>query len=184
MSMFEHVSVFLSFIYALGLTRLLESFTDLVNARDRVRWSGLHLAWMLAIALSLFFNWFDLFKLHDLTSWPLNLVLLLFAQGLAQYFACSFASVNVGEGQVDMPALYEQRRRLFLSAGILIGVFAFIRLWAGWGTERLAVGTLIAVGGVLARLVALFARSRIVQWAAVTAQLMLLIGFLVHSWST
>lgn len=191
MTMFEHVSVFLSFVYAMGVTRILESFTDLVNARGRVKWSGLHLAWMLAIALSLFVNWFGLFKLHELTSWPLHVVLLLFAQAVVQYFACSFVSVKVDEdGEVDMPALYEHQRELFLSAAILIGVIALIRIWTGSGTANDAiikvsdVGSVIVVVGILARLVALFARSRIVQWAAVTVQHGLLIGFAVHYWST
>ena len=38
--------------------------------------------------------------------------------------------------------------------------------------------------GILARLVALFARSRVVQWAAVTVQLALIIGSLVQYWAT
>ena len=188
MSMYEHVSVFLSFVYAMGVTRILESVTELVNARERVKWSGLHLAWMLAIAVSLFVNWFDLFKLHDVTSWPLHMVLLLFAQGIAQYFACSFVAVKVGEdGPIDMPALYEHQRELFLSAAIVISVIAVIRVWTGSATanaELLTVGPLIVVGGILARLVALFARSRVVQWAAVLVQLTLIIGYLVHYWTT
>lgn len=189
--MFEHVSVFLSFIYAMGITRILESVTDLVNARDRVRWSALQVAWMLAVVLGLFATWFDLFKLHGLTSWPLPVVLLLFGQGLAQYFACSFVSVKVEEeGLVDMPAAYENQRALFLSAAIFIGVIALVSVWTGLGlpanTPRdvMTVGTLIIVGGILARLVALFGRSRGVQWAAVTFQLALLVGYLVNYWAT
>jgi len=187
--MFEHVSVFLSFVYAMGLTHLLESFTKLLNARKRVKWSGLHLAWMLAISLSLFVNWFGLFRLHDVTSWPLHVVLVLFAQGLAQYFACSFVSIGVDDnGQIDMPALYEHQRELFLAAGILISLFGIIRVWSGSAVSPtttgsfLTIGTLFNAGGILTRLVAMFARSRVVQWIAVIAQFALLGGFLGLYW--
>lgn len=191
MTEFEHISVFLSFIYAMGVTRILETCTDLVNARKRVRWSGLHLAWMLSITLSLFVNWFSLFDLRDLASWPLHAVLLLFGQGVAQYFACSFVSVKVDdEGQVDMPALYEDQRGLFLSAAILITVFGMIRIWThaasppAAAAAMLTVGTLLNAAGIAARLVALFARSRVLQWAAVTAQFALLMGYLVRYWTS
>ena len=190
MSMFEHVSVFLSFVYAMGLTHLLESFTNLLNARERVKWSGLHLAWMLAVSLSLFVNWFGLFRLHDVMAWPLHVVLVLFAQGLAQYFACSFVSVKVEEdGLVEMPALYKHQRELFLAAGILISFFGIVRVWTGSAVAPttpgavLTIGTLINAGGIVTQLVAMFARSRVVQWAAVTAQLAILVGFLVRYWS-
>ena len=41
MSVFEHVTALLSFVYALALTHLLARIAELIVARDRVRFSGL-----------------------------------------------------------------------------------------------------------------------------------------------
>lgn len=189
--MFEHVSVFLSFVYALGLTHLLASVTDLLNARDRVKWSVVHLGWMLAIALSLFINWFGLFRLHTLTEWPLRLVLLLFVQGLLQYFTCAMVAVRVEpEGVVDMPAAYERQRRLFLAGAIALGAIALVRAWAAGSVgiavagSALLLSTSVNAGGILTRLVAMFTKGRLLQLAAVALQLALLTTFLALSWKS
>jgi hypothetical protein len=43
--MLEHTAALLSFVYALALTHPLSSVTDLVLARERVRFSGLQAMW-------------------------------------------------------------------------------------------------------------------------------------------
>jgi hypothetical protein len=116
-------------------------------------------------------------------------VLVLFAQGLAQYFACSFVSVKVEEDVlVEMPALYKHQRELFLAAGILISFFGIVRVWTGSAVAPTTP----------ARLDDRYSNQRrrhrhtagrhvrtvpVVQWAAVTAQLAILVGFLVRYWS-
>jgi hypothetical protein len=55
--MFEHVTILLSFVYAIAMTHLLSSATELVLARDRVRFSGLYVLWMLNALLILLVNW-------------------------------------------------------------------------------------------------------------------------------
>jgi hypothetical protein len=55
--MFEHVTLLLSFIYAIAITHLLGSATELILARDRVRLSGLLIAWMVCALLLLVTNW-------------------------------------------------------------------------------------------------------------------------------
>jgi hypothetical protein len=146
---------------------------------------------MLAITLSLFINWFGLFRLHTLTEWPLRLVLLLFIQSLVQYFTCALVSVRVeAEGVVDMPAAYERQRGLFLAGAIILSAIALFRAWAAGSVgiavagSALLLGTSFNVGGILTRLVALFAKARALQLAAVAIQLALLFTFLALSWKS
>jgi hypothetical protein len=60
---FEHISVLLSFVYALALTHLLSSATELMIARRRVRFSGLYAVWAVNAAALLMSNWVALYTL-------------------------------------------------------------------------------------------------------------------------
>jgi hypothetical protein len=46
---FEHVTILLSFVYAVALTHLLSSATELLIAGKRVRFSGLYAVWVLNV---------------------------------------------------------------------------------------------------------------------------------------
>ena len=54
--MFQHITVLLSFVFAIALTHLLSSASKLILARDRVRFSGLHALWMLNALMVLLIN--------------------------------------------------------------------------------------------------------------------------------
>ena len=58
--MFEHVTILLSFVYAIALTHLLSTTTELVLAGKRVRFSALYAAWMFNAILLLLNNWIAL----------------------------------------------------------------------------------------------------------------------------
>jgi hypothetical protein len=120
--MFEHVAMLLSFIYALAVTHLLASATELIIARDRVKVSGLQAAWMAAALLGLFGNWLQLWPLRAISHWTLTDVTLLMVTAMVQYFTCSLVAVRVErEGPVDMQAFYLRQRPMFLSAfGVLL----------------------------------------------------------------
>ena len=56
----EQVTLLLSFIYVIALTHLLSSTTDLVIARDRVRFSPLLALWMFISFVALISNWLSI----------------------------------------------------------------------------------------------------------------------------
>ena len=107
--MFSHVSVLLSFVYAIAITHLLTSATELVWARDRVRPSWIQVAWMVNALLALFLNWIGMWFLNARASWDVPELVIVFTAALIQYFTCSLISIRVrDEGPVDMPAFFKE----------------------------------------------------------------------------
>ncbi|MBS0359731.1 MAG: hypothetical protein JSR98_00005, partial [Proteobacteria bacterium] len=154
--MFEHITVLLSFIYAIAITHLLSTTTELILARDRVRVSWLLLGWM-AVALVLpVENWLSFAPLQTLKHWTLNEALLQFGTAFVQYFTCSLVSMRVEkEGVVDMPAFFARQRPVILGAVLALGLAAMIGDYldrnisglapGAWIGEELLVGTMCLV---------------------------------------
>jgi len=123
--MFEHVQLLLSFVYALALTHILASATELVLARDRVRFSGIHALWMVTAVFLLVSNWMALYAISRIQDWSVPQVALLFATAVAQYFTCSLVSPRVVHAhETDMAAFHERHR------GVISISFASLSLMA------------------------------------------------------
>ncbi len=184
--MFDHVTVLLSFVFAFALTHLLSSTTELVVARDRVRFSGLHALWMLNALVGLLVNWLSLWGLSILKRWTVADVLLQFVPALIQYFSCSLVSIRPeANGPIDMPAFFERQRPMVAAAfaaqmiGSMIQNYIYRDSTAGiggadWIWENLLVSPMLA-----AALIAGWAEPRWLQWAAGSAMLVLESYFLV-----
>src|SRR5919206_2353348 len=103
--MFQHVTVLVSFIFAIALTHVFSSASQLILARERVRFSWLLSVSMLNAAAGVIINWLGLWSLQNLKSWSLNEVLLQLGWVIPNYFSCSLVAMPVGEnGLLDMPA--------------------------------------------------------------------------------
>lgn len=74
--MFQHVTVLVSFIFAIALTHVFSSASTLVLERERVRFSWLLAVSMLNAALGVIINWLSLWELQNLKHWSLTEVLL------------------------------------------------------------------------------------------------------------
>lgn len=62
--MFQHVTVLVSFIFAIALTHVFSSASQLILARERVRFSWLLSVSMLNAALGVIINWLGLWDLQ------------------------------------------------------------------------------------------------------------------------
>jgi hypothetical protein len=110
---FEIVVTLLSFVYALGLTHLLQFLSDLVIARRRVRLSFVHLMWTVLAFGLLVNNWLALMPLRE-TELSGELVAVMFGFAVVQYFCCSLVSPRVpDEGPVDLAAYEESHGRYY-----------------------------------------------------------------------
>ena len=129
--MFSHVSVLLSFVFAIAITHLLTSATELIWARDRVRVSWLQALWMFNALLALLVNWIGMFFLSARPHWNAAEIVINFAAAVIQYFTCSLISLRVGEdGAVDMPAFYaRQRPAIFIAFAAIVAVNLFQNWW-------------------------------------------------------
>jgi len=185
--MFEHVTVLLSFIFAIAITHLLTSATELVWARDRVRFSGLHALWMFIALETLLIDWIGYWELSTIKHWSVVEVVIQFVATTIQYFTCSLLSLRPAEeGTVDMAAFFErQRRPVFMAFIGLILVSMFQNYWdrdtatsAGpmvWIYADLLVGSML-----LPLLIAGWAKWRWLQWIAAVAMLCLVSSFLLN----
>jgi len=184
--MFEHTAMLLSFVYALALTHLLSSVTNLILDREQVRFSGLHATWMLIAFLLVFVNWLQIWPLRAIHHWSLFDVSLLFAMAVVQYFTCSLVSIKVERGEpVDMVAFHARQRPALHAAFFALVVLAMVLNYAerdqsagldrsAWITEDLLVLPMLVV-----ILLSAFARPTWLRWLSAVAMIGLSIVLLV-----
>ena len=184
--MFEHITLFLSFIYAIAITHLLSSATELILARDRVKVSWLLLGWMAAALQLLVINWLSFAPLSAVKHWTLGDALLQFTEAFIQYFTCSLVSMRVDkEGVVDMPAFFARQRPVILSAVLALGIDASIGNYLNRDVSGLRpdawIGQDMLIAGLnLVLLLAIFIRASWVQALSVITMLVAFAYFLVQ----
>ena len=170
--MFEHVTLLLSFVFAIALTHLMSSATELIQERRRARFSGLHALWMLNALVGLLVNWLGIWGLNILKRWSVADVMLQFAMAAAQYFTCSLISLRPPPGEpIDMGAFFERQRPVFLGAYAALMLISMLQNWVyrdttsglpsnAWITEELLCAPMLAA------LLIAQAKPRILQWAS------------------
>lgn len=184
--MFEHITLFLSFIYAIAITHLLSSATELILARDRVKVSWLLLGWMALALLLLIINWLSIAPLATIKHWTLGQALLQFLEAFIQYFTCSLVSMRAEkDGVVDMPAFFARQRPVILTAVLALGVDTFVGNYLYRDVSGLAPDAWIGQDSLIAGLnlvlvLAIFVRARWIQGIAVTTMLVACAYFLVQ----
>jgi hypothetical protein len=183
--MFESISILLSFVYAIALTHLLTSATELLWARERVRFSGLYAIWLMIIALNLVINWLSFSGLSGMTHWSTLEVMIQFAAAVIQYFTCSLISIRPkDEGVIDLPAFYDRERPLVMAAFLLLTVVAIVinyrdaGFFAGLGADSWIAENSAVVAMAATVAVAGWARPIWLQWAAATCMVLLTFYFL------
>ena len=182
--MFQHVTVLVSFIFAIALTHIFSSASQLLLARDRVRFSALLAVSMVNAAFGVTINWLSLWELQNLKHWSLGEILLQLGWVVPNYFACALVAMPVGEnGPLDMAAFFERQRRIIFSATLALsmmgGLATFIDLnntvgsepndWIGAELPALVLGVFAALSG--------WARPRWLQWVGVGGMLAQSVSF-------
>ncbi len=136
--MFEHVTILLSFVYAVALTHLLSSATELLIERKRVRISGLYVSWLLSAALLLMVNWMALWGLVALKRWTVPEISIQFLTAVIQYFTCSTFRIAEprDERPIDLVAIFEERRSLICGFFLALAAIACFQNW--WDRNNMA----------------------------------------------
>jgi hypothetical protein len=172
--MFQHVSVLVSFIFAIALTHVFSSASQLLLARDRVRFFALLAVSMVNAALGVIINWLGLWELQNIKHWSLAEVLLQLGWVVPNYFSCSLVAMPYSEGgPLDMSAFFERQRRVIFSATLALSVMGGMATYVdrnnfqGWkpndwiGAELLTL--VLAVCAVLAG----WAKPHWLKWVGV-----------------
>src|SRR6266487_1131521 len=128
--MFQHVSVLVSFIFAIALTHVFSSASQLLLARDRVRFSAMLTVSMVNAALGVIINWLGLWELQNIKHWSLAEVLLQLGWVVPNYFSCSLVAMPYSEGGLlDMSAFFERQRRVIFSATLALSVMGGLAVY-------------------------------------------------------
>ena len=171
--MFEHVTILLSIIFALAMTHILASATELVWERHKVRFYGLHAAWMGNALLALLIYWLSIWELAGVKRWTGFEISFQFFPAIIQYFACSLLSMRrEGNEIMDMKAFYESQRPAIFTAFSLMMVASMIQTYvdrnipAGPGSFDWIGAELPIFLMLIATLIAGWAKPLWLQWAA------------------
>src|ERR1044071_4128595 len=128
--MFQHITVLVSFIFAIALTHVFSSASQLLLDRDRVRFSALLTVSMVNAALGVIINWLGLWDLQNLKHWSLGEVLLQLGWVIPNYFSCSLVAMPYSEsGLLDMSTFFERQRRIIFSATLVLCVMASLETY-------------------------------------------------------
>jgi hypothetical protein len=171
--MFQHVTVLVSFIFAIALTHVFSSASQLILARERVRFSALLTIAMVNAALGVIINWLSLWQLENLKHWSLTEVLLQLGWVIPNYFSCSLVAMSVTEsGALDMPAYFERQRRIIFSATLALWIMGSLETYAdrnnfGWEPNEWIGAELIGLPLGICAVLAGWAKPRWLQWTGV-----------------
>lgn len=188
--MFQHVTTLFSFIFAIALTHVFASISELVSARGRVRFSVLHALWMLNVLVALLINWMSVAQLSAVKHWSAGEILLQLSWVVPQYFACSLISMRVRDSEViDMESFYQRQRSAFFCAMVLLYVASMVVTFAdrnnleGFKPGDWLAAELFIAPMLVAALIAGWAKQASLQWIAGGVTLLLEVWFFTTSYA-
>lgn len=121
MSTFEFISVLMSIVVGLGITRLLSSASSLIEQRASVRFDFVSLLWAVNVLQYLVIYWwvvvgnwrgYTTFSILDFTA--------LFFYGVFLYFCAALILPPRAEPDLDLTARFESIRRPFFLMWLLV----------------------------------------------------------------
>ena len=161
----------ISIVLGLGLTEMLLAFYRLVQARRRVTWDALPLAWALLMLIAVVNYWWGIrarTAAAEADAWTAGIFMLIMVSPIFLFLACSAALPRIEPGaRLDMKAAYAEERLAFLLFFLAYHCGNWLIDLAGIGGARPPI-VYIPRGVVSAALVvALLARSPRWDWLAV-----------------
>lgn len=161
----------ISIVLGLGLTELLLTFYRLVQARRRVVWDPLPLAWALLMLIAVVNYWWGIrarTAVAEADSWTAGVFMLIMVSPVFLFLACAAALPRIEPGaRLSMKSAYAEERAAFLLFFLAYHCGNWMVDLAGLGGARPPI-VYITRGIVSAALVAaLLARSRSWDWLAV-----------------
>jgi hypothetical protein len=121
MSVFEFLLALYAIVAGLGISLLVTSIGQMIEARDRVRLYWVHLCWIALVFVAHVISWFMIWQFHDHSGWTVLEALLLLAAPILLYLISHLAVPDLEDGRVhDMREYYFRHARW--SQGLLLGM--------------------------------------------------------------
>lgn len=121
MSNFEFVSVLMSIVVGLGITRILSHLATLLEYRERITLDGVTLVWTLnVLGFHLIYWWVVVNNWRTQATWSFGGFVALFLYGVALYFAAALILPRVTAAGLDLRRRFEIIRVPFFSAWLAV----------------------------------------------------------------
>jgi hypothetical protein len=121
MSVFEFLLALYAIVAGLGVSLLITSIGQMIEARDRVRLYWVHTCWIALVFVAHVISWFMIWQFHEHTGWTVLEALLLLAAPILLYLISHLAVPDLEDERIhDMRDYYFRHARW--TQGLMLGV--------------------------------------------------------------
>ena len=120
MSPFAYLSVLTSIVLALGITRILSGYGQLVQVRHEVRVYWVHAFWGINVLLYLLMNWWILYRWQVETKWTFFLFVFVLLSPVIGYLLAALLFPEHIDIGADLKEQYYSNSRLFFLLAALL----------------------------------------------------------------
>lgn len=180
MSRFEYLSVLISIVLALGMGEVTVAWGRLLQNRERVQFSWLHVFWSAFIVLLIIQFWWGFWNYRVIEIWSFAALVLVVVEAIVLVLCAIVLTPTAGIEPVDLEALYFRSARPFFLLGVILMLLFTV-------SDTLIMGVSLQHGENIVRLltamvigVAAFTSHRLVHRFLPVAALVLLAAFLVN----
>jgi hypothetical protein len=137
MTPFEHLSVLISIVIGLGIAHLLTAVQHLIQARERIVFYWLPLAWAVLVLVTQVEWWWSSFSLEGQSDWNFFYFLFLLLSPVALFLASALVLPAIEAGQdYDLRGYYESTHRWFFGVLTFNPLLDAIRRGLEFGTVQ------------------------------------------------
>lgn len=170
MSDFEFVSVLMSIVVGLGITRILSDLASLAEHRANVRLDGLTLVWaMNVLGYLLIYWWVVVNNWRTQATWSFFGFSTLFFYGVVLYFCAALILPRADREPLDLRERFETIRLPFFLLWLTVGFFEVLDSFSkgsAYVLAELGLPYLITMGVTMVLTVgAIWTRDRRFHWA-------------------
>jgi hypothetical protein len=121
MTTFEFVSVLMSIVVGLGITRILSDLASLAEFRANVRFDGITFVWTLnVLGYHLIYWWVVVNNWRTRETWSFAGFAALFLYGVALYFCAALVLPRATDKELDLKDRFESIRTPFFSLWLVV----------------------------------------------------------------
>jgi hypothetical protein len=159
----------ISIVVGLGLTELLLTFYRLVQARRRVTWDALPLAWAALVLIAVVNFWWGIRAIMaEASGWTTGEFMIAMISPVFIFLACAAALPRLEAGEpLDMKTAYATDRTVFIFFFLAYQCGNWIIDLSGLAGPRAPIVLMLRGAATAALGIALAARSRRWDWVAV-----------------
>jgi hypothetical protein len=121
LSVFEFLLALYAIVAGLGISLLVRSVGQMIEARDRLQLYWVHTCWIALAFVGHVVSWFTLWKFHDHAPWTILPALLLLLVPILLYLISHLAVPELEDGVVHDMRVYYFRHARWIQ-GLLLGV--------------------------------------------------------------